>query len=328
MPFVIVGIVIALVRWLWKTLTAVLNENHTIAVQGPDRQPPDPELLPRMMQTKRGLWLHWCKFWPERDIKHKGTVMLVAGYGDHVARYEGLALWLNSKGYGVYMMDNQGHGLSEGDRKYSPRFEYLIDDQEQFLRRVVLADDQVSAKPLFLLGHSLGGLISSHLVLRTSSVWQGVVLSGPAIRVDPKTAPPSTVRAAKFLSKWLPKMPLPGNIAIEDLAHNPDITLPNPQDPAVPKDKMMARMGAESLEYMAKLETKLEQFTRPVLVVHGEDDKICNVSGSRAFIEQVGSIDKKLVVYPKLLHEVLFERKEDRTKVWNEVLRFLDEHLE
>ena len=120
------------------------------------------------------------RHWPVDDAK--ACVLFAHGLAEHTGRYEHVAARFNERGVAVVGPDHIGHGASPGVRVYLKAFsEYL--EPMQALRAHI--DDWYPGRPVFLMGHSMGGLISAHLLLTSQAGFQGAMLSGPAFHADP-----------------------------------------------------------------------------------------------------------------------------------------------
>ena len=131
--------------------------------------------------TPDGLSVYGQRWLPEPPAG--AVVVLVHGFVEHSGRYAPLAEDLNRQGYAVYAMDLRGHGRSEGPRCFVRRFDQYLEDLDLFLDRVAAAEPD---KPLFLLGHSMGGLIVARWAISRparQADLRGLILSGPALRV-------------------------------------------------------------------------------------------------------------------------------------------------
>ena len=63
----------------------------------------------------------------------------------------------------------------------------------------------------------------------------------------------------------------------------------------------------------------------PLLLIHGSADPVTSVAASEEFYERLGSDDKKLSIYPGMLHET--HNEIGREQVIEEVLAWLEAHL-
>ncbi len=140
---------------------------------------------------------HWLPEAPPRAI-----VLLAHGYAEHAGRYEHVAKRLNDAGYAVYAVDHWGHGRSDGEGGYVPRFSAFLDGMAELLTLVEINHGDT---PRLLLGHSMGGLIAALFLVERQQAFAAAALSGPAIL---PAEPPSrvTVWLSRFLSRFFPRL--------------------------------------------------------------------------------------------------------------------------
>lgn len=146
--------------------------------------------------------------WPASSAakSQRGSIVLLHGMGEHLGRFQHVAELLSSHGFNVHAMDHQGHGASEGDRCWFAAFSDLRDDVIQFILEVKRL--QHSRAPVFLMGHSLGGLIALHVAedARVSRLFAGVAITGPALSFGADVDNPINRGLAKLFSAALPKV--------------------------------------------------------------------------------------------------------------------------
>ncbi len=168
------------------------------------------------MKNAASLWIH-IRRWPVnlmdaagQPLPPKAIVFLAHGYGEHIGRYEALATFLNRAGYYVVGIDHQGHGQSDGDRAHVGKFKHFVQDYLRFLEHEQARFRQIYgfhfSAPAFLYGHSMGGLIAFNVALQSPSnpllwPWRGVVLSSPALAVDPAVQKPLIVFVGKVSNR-------------------------------------------------------------------------------------------------------------------------------
>ncbi|KAG8344279.1 putative Serine aminopeptidase S33 putatively putative esterase [Trypanosoma vivax] len=306
-------------------LCRVCSEAHRLKYCGENRTPPDPAVFPRYMQNKQGLWLHFAEWAPPRSVPAvRAVLFIISGLGEHTARYDSVGLHFASLGYHVFNMDNQGAGGSEGERLYVENFYDFVDDFIQFKKHALSLYPEYTKLPCFLLGHSMGGLIATHVALREPSTFDGVILSGPALEPHPDVASPIKMWVARKLSSCFPKMGV-GSVEGKRVSTNQQVVQFLEQDPYYFKPPLRARWAGEMLRAMGDVWPLMEKSTFAVLVLHGTKDELCPLSGSRKFIEATVCEDKKLIEYPGLGHEVLTEVR--REEVLGDVEKFLEAHL-
>ncbi len=268
--------------------------------------------------TPDGLSVYGQRWLPEPPAG--AVVVLVHGFVEHSGRYAPLAEDLNRQGYAVYAMDLRGHGRSEGPRCFVRRFDQYLEDLDLFLDRVAAAEPD---KPLFLLGHSMGGLIVARWAISRparQADLRGLILSGPALRVGRGLFPLLRHLAwiASLLAPRLPVVRLGGRRISRDPAVVEDFR----RDPLVFHDRFPVRMGAEILAAMRSVGRSMEALHWPLLILHGTGDCVCDVEGSRQLHRRAGSTDKTLRLYAGLYHDLVHEP--ERAEVLADVLTWLD----
>ncbi len=135
-------------------------------------------LLEDSFPARDGLRLFERRWLPSGEPR--AEVLLVHGFIEHGGRYAPTAEALARRGYAVSVMDLRGHGKSDGPRCWIRSFDEYIDDLDCFFDRVVR---RAEGKPVFVLGHSLGGLIAVLWCIRCQRKPSGLILSGPALQV-------------------------------------------------------------------------------------------------------------------------------------------------
>ncbi|MET9257735.1 lysophospholipase [Streptomyces sp. NPDC003717] len=235
------------------------------------------------------------------------VALLVHGYGEHIGRYEGLAGALTAHGAAVYGPDHAGHGRSAGERALVEDFEDLVTDVHAVAGPARAAHPGL---PVVMVGHSMGGLIAARHAQRYAGELSALVLSGPVI------------------GDWaLPRRLL----ALEAIPDTPISPAALSRDPAVG-----AAYAADPLVWHGPMKRPtLESFVRtldtvarggdlgrlPLLWLHGDDDRLVPLAGSRPGVERLGGVRTERV-YPGARHEVFLET--NRAEVLADLTAFLD----
>ena len=251
----------------------------------------------------------------------RASVIIVHGLGEHGGRYAHVARRLVKTGCVTYALDHRGHGQSEGPRVLIRNFQHLMDDIDQMVERV---RREHPGMPLFLLGHSMGGALSLGHALRHGEKLSGLMLSGPAVALD--GAPPLLKPISKCLSAVAPRLGL-FSIDFKLITRDRHAVADFVADPLNYHGKMPVATLAEIVRFVEWLPTVLSMLKLPLLLMHGENDQLAGVSGSRRVYEQVSSKDKTLKVYDGLFHEIFNELPVDRARVLNDMVSWVDERL-
>lgn len=266
----------------------------------------------------RNFKVYYQGWLPEGDVK--GVLLVVHGLGEHSGRYMNVVNHFVPLGYAVYALDHIGHGKSEGEREYVKRFE---DFTETLMIYYKMVAGWQPGKPVFLLGHSMGGLIATHYLLDHQDDFKGAVISAPAIKVG-ESVSALTITMGKVLSTFAPKM---GLLALDAgaISRDPDVVTAYVNDPLVFHGKTPARLAAEMLKAMLRVTEEVGTITLPFIVVQGGEDKLVDPGGARMLYEKATSSDKTLKVYEGLYHEVFNEP--EKVRVLGDVEVWLEERV-
>ena len=236
--------------------------------------------------------------------KPKAQVFLIHGYAEHTGRYGHLADRLNDEGYHVIGYDQVGHGISDGERAYIPRFDYYVWDLEQ-----IINEYRKEEIPTVLFGHSMGGLVVlSHCIVYRKD-FAGVITSGTALQ-EGKDASGILKFFAPLFGEVFPKMKTT-KIGTQDISRDEEIVEQYENDPLVYHDGMKARLGIEMLRRMKKTSKVADLFSQPALFMHGGADRLTNPDGTIHFHDNCSSTDKDLKIWEGCYHELINEPEKE-----------------
>ncbi len=252
--------------------------------------------------------------WDDEAVGADGQryiALLAHGYGEHARRYDHVAQKLVEAGAVVYAPDHFGHGRSQGERALVADVDQLSDD----LGRVeALARDRHPDLPVVLIGHSMGGLISTHYAQRHGDGLAALVLSGPAIGRNPDIE-------ALIEMDPLPDVPIDPAV----LSRDPSVGRAYAEDPLVyhgPFRRETLQAFGAALEAIAA-GGKLGPY--PVLWIHGAEDQLVPLAGTRETIEQIRGERFEEQIYAGARHEVFNETNRD--EVIADVVAFIERAL-
>ncbi|NLS77609.1 MAG: alpha/beta hydrolase [Chloroflexi bacterium] len=253
----------------------------------------------------RGARIYYQAWLPEGEPK--AAILVVHGLGEHSGRYMNVVNHLVPLGYAIYGLDHLGHGKSDGAREMVERF-------EDFTGTVAIYREMIKGwqpgTPLFLLGHSMGGLIATYHLLDERDGYRGAIISAPAIKVADNISP-ATIVMGKVLSKVAPKA---GVLALDaaGICRDPAVVEAYVNDPLVHHTKTPARLAAEMLRAMQRVTAEVHKIDLPFLVLQGADDRLVDPGGARLLYEGASSADKTSRVYEGCYHEVFNEPERDQ----------------
>jgi lysophospholipase len=264
---------------------------------------------------------HRLYFRSWRSPAERATLILVHGIGEHSGRYARLARELSASGVSVFAHDLRGHGRSVGQRGHISRFEDFTSDLHDFATHVRQLIGMES--PVFIMGHSLGGLISLRLLQQYPGMsWLGAILSAPALGLRMQV--PRWKRAAAWvLSRTIPRLALDNGIAAADLSHDEDVIEAYLRDPLVHR-RISARLYAEMQAASRTAGAAMPGITVPnLLLLLPLEDRICDTDASLAAAARTApTTDVTVFEYPDSFHEVLNETCRER--VVRDLLHWLE----
>ena len=261
----------------------------------------------------------YYQYWQPEEAP-RAVVLVAHGAGEHSARYQHVAEKFTDRGYAVAALDHPNHGKSDGSYGHVERFDDFLQTLEIFHRQVK-AD--FPGLPQILLGHSMGGLISSLYLLQHQKDFLGCVLSGAAIKteIEPGRLQMMLIRLMSALAPRVGVLQLDAS----GVSRDPSVVDKYVNDPLVNHGKMTARMVAELFVAMAIIEENADKISLPMLLLHGEADAMTAAEGSRFLHQRISSADKTLTIYPDLYHEIFNEP--EREQVLAEMLDWCDARL-
>lgn len=252
------------------------------------------------------------------DQPPRAVVALVHGFGEHGGRYTYLAEALTGAGYVLSTFDHRGHGRSPGLRGHVDRADQFLTDIKASL---VVAKGLAPSVPLFLFGHSMGGLLALDYAIRSPEGLSGVIASAPLLS-QPSVAPWLNF-AAGALSRIKPDFSLDTGVKPETISRDPAEVARYRADPYV-HGRASARLGTELPAAQTWTQAHAGDLRIPLLLYHGTDDPLVPIGGSRAFFANVKVADKEWIEWPGGYHES--HNDLHRGEVFIAVLDWLERH--
>jgi acylglycerol lipase len=248
----------------------------------------------------------------------RAVVVICHGVNSHGGQYLWTADRLAAHGFAVYALDLRGRGRSDGPRFY-------VDDVAEYVGDVsavvTLAKSRAPGVPVFLLGHSAGGVVSCSYALDHQSELAGLICESFAFRVP---APGVVLSIIKGLSAIAPRLPVL-KLKNRDFSRDPKAVAALDADPLTHKEVQPAKTVAALVRADERLEREFPRLTLPVFIMHGTVDKATVPSGSQFFYDTAGSADKTLRLYEGHFHDLLNDVGKD--VVLADITAWIDKRL-
>jgi alpha-beta hydrolase superfamily lysophospholipase len=248
----------------------------------------------------------------------RAVVAVCHGVKSHSGYYFWAAEQLVATGLAVYALDLHGRGKSDGERFYLEKFQDYLDDVDALIK---LARSRESGLPLFLLGHSAGGVVSAVYTLEHQADLKGFICESFAFQVY---APDFALAVLKGLSHVAPHAHVL-DLKTQDFSRDPKAVQAMLDDPLIAHEVQPTRTVAELVRADERLKKEFPLIELPVLILHGTADKVTRPSGSQLFYDTAGSSDKTLKLYEGHAHDLLNDI--DRDKVMADIKDWIAKRL-
>jgi alpha-beta hydrolase superfamily lysophospholipase len=263
-----------------------------------------------------GTELFYRKYQP--NTTPKAVVIAVHGLGDHSGGLHSLLQRLCDNGYFTYAFDLRGHGNSSGTRGFIRTWDEYRGDLHEFRK---LVESQTPDLPVFIIGHSLGGVISLDYTLHDGTGLAGLVTLAPAISYEVTFSEKLFVSLLSFLK--------------------PDYTLKKASNPdLLTKDEeVLARIQADPLRHqmvtpglgrglmqtVPRIMSEAHSIKLPFLLMFGLDDEITPPQKLRLFFDSLGSTNKLKLEYEATKHRPFDDLC--REEFFTDLLSWLDQQV-
>jgi alpha-beta hydrolase superfamily lysophospholipase len=251
-------------------------------------------------------------------VKTRGVVAICHGVNSHSGYYTWAAEQLVASGLAVYALDLHGRGKSDGERFYLEQIGDYLSDVDAV---VTLAKSREPGLPVFLLGHSAGGVVSCVYTLEHPLELAGLICESFAFQV---AAPDFALAVVKGLSHLAPHAHVL-RLKNEEFSRDPRVVQAMNDDPLIANEVQPTKTVAELVRADERLKREFPLITLPVFILHGTADKVTRPGGSQLFYDTVGSRDKTLKLYDGHAHDLLNDF--DKEVVIADIKRWIEQRL-
>jgi alpha-beta hydrolase superfamily lysophospholipase len=260
----------------------------------------------------------FTRSWHPTQRQPRAVVVIVHGFNSHSGHYLWVGEQFSANGLAVHALDLRGRGQSDGERFYVTKFEDYVNDVATF---VTMAKADHPGLPVFLLGHSAGGVVSCIYTLEHQAELAGLICESFAHEVP---APDFALAVLKGLSHIAPHAHVL-KLNNEDFSRDPKVVEAMNTDPLIAHEVQPTQTVAEMVRADERLKQEFGRITLPVLILHGTLDKATKPSGSQRFFDTAGSTDKTLKLYEGHFHDLLNDI--DKEIVMADIQQWIDTRI-
>lgn len=250
--------------------------------------------------------------------KPKAVVVIVHGFNSHSGQYLWVADEFTKNGLAVYALDLRGRGRSEGERFYVEKIEDYTADVHSLVKT---AKAENPGLPVFMLGHSAGGVTSCIYALEHQSELQGLICESFAFELPVPGIVLSFLKGLSYITPHTHVFALNN----KDFSRDPNVVEEMNEDILIKGESQAAQTGKVMINASERLTEEFPYIKLPVFILHGTEDKATKPSGSQHFYEQTGSTDKTLKLYEGHFHDLLNDV--DKEIVMADIQNWIDERI-
>jgi acylglycerol lipase len=228
----------------------------------------------------------------------RAVVAIAHGVLSHSGYYEWTGTQLAARGFAVFAIDHRGRGRSDGERYFIEKVDDYVSDLASMID---IAKGAFPGLPVYLLGHSAGGVISCVYTLEHQREIAGLICESFAFKVYAPDLALAVVKGLSHIAPHLHVLKLP----IEGFSRDPKVVETMKQDPLLANEVQPSQTVAALVRADERLEKEFPLIELPVLILHGKADIVTNPKGSQFFFDTVGSKDKTLKLYDDYFHDLL-----------------------
>jgi lysophospholipase len=222
---------------------------------------------------------------------------------------------MSARGWAVYAVDTRAHGRSPGAKVHVQRFDEFLEDVRSMLAAVRA---RRSDGPVFLLGHSQGGLVVLQYALRQPERLARIVVTSPSLDAQPALRRSATFRLASAVLRCVvPHLRLTSGVDPEGIYRDPEVVKAYGQDPLVTR-RVSPGSYADLRRAQAEVRAGSERLSAPAVVLASPDERLVDPEAVRHFVARAPSGRVQTSWWPGLGHELLNEPER------NQVLATID----
>ncbi len=265
--------------------------------------------------------IYFQKWTPQRVRK---VLVIQHGFGEHSGRYQNIREAFEGTDTAFYALDSRGHGRTGGKRGHVDQFQLYVDDLADFIQ---LVRKENMNDEVYLLGHSLGGVIALQYALQGTNQTNlaALIVSSPGLIIEMDPAKQVKKVMATLFSSIAPAATLDAGLDLTYLSHDQSVIDAYKADPLV-HGKISFQMGSNLFHVGKSIFEKASHLTIPVYVFQGTGDKIVSPESAKHLYEMLKTEDRTLKMYDGLFHETMNELPADRQKVLGDLRQWFEKH--
>lgn len=254
--------------------------------------------------NQRLYWQRW-----QSGGETRAALLFIHGKSEHSGRYSHVMRYFAERDFDCWAVDYRGHGRSPGLRIHVNNYdEYLLDLEAAY--RLVRSEQ--TWEPLFLVGHSQGGLLTLRYALLRPEGLDGIIVSSPALRLHPEVAPPAPLHmVANIMSTFFPAFMFSRDPEPARLSRDPRIAEAFTNDPLV-SSSVSARWFSSFMRAQAEIRQRAHELEIPALIMQSGADTLVDPDATRDWAAAAPATLVEYVEWDGFYHEMFNESEKER----------------
>ena len=264
----------------------------------------------------------YYRYWKvDKQNTAVANVFAIHGFGGHCIWFDSAGVFFNKRNINLFSFDLPGFGQSKFPKGTVSSYYVWLDETRKTLQKFLIQFDV--KEPVFILGHSLGALIS--ILLSETVKANGWILSVPGFEGEKNMWPFfSFIVPVLFKGVFKPDENIAMPFGPEVLTKNRDTQLKIKNDPhrvITPCAQMF-----KHVYFLSQRTKKMHDFPKePVLVLLAGEDKVCSNAVMDEYFNKLNVEDKCKKIYTNSFHDLFIE--DELNQVVNDISVWITEHL-
>ncbi len=244
------------------------------------------------------------RHWPALTDNPRGAIVLLHRGHEHSGRVAHLVGELNLPEFSFFAWDARGHGLSSGERGFSPSAATSVRDVKSFVDHITCTHD-VSSGDIVVIGQSIGAVLAAAWVHDYAPNIRALVLAAPAFSVNLRI--PLALPALRLKHAVGGNFFVKSYVKVKQLTHDRNRIASYNNDPLISRP-ISSTMLLDLHDLSARLVDDAAAITVPTQLLIPGKDRIVDQAPQHRFYERLGAPVKERHVFPGHLHDILGEK--------------------
>lgn len=243
------------------------------------------------------------RYWPGKTSGKRAIVLFHRGH-EHSGRLQHLVDELQMDDCAMFAWDARGHGLTAGERGYSPSIGTSVKDVDCFIDHIC-ANYGIAISDIVVIAQSVGAVLASAWVHDYAPAIRGMVLASPAFKV--KLYVPFARPGLKLMHAWRGKFFVNSYVKARYLTHDPERIASYNSDPLITRP-IAVNILLDLYDTAERLVADAGAIETPTQLLISGADWVVHHKPQHDFFDRLGSTVKEKHILTNFYHDTLGEK--------------------